>query len=106
MFSRSFGRSALTFVGLTSLAACSDSNAPRPGKFNSARVEAGVLAVERAAASPVLGSLQAVARVAGDVSSAQTTGAFSGLESAIQRLSAATNAGAALVPIMRESVLG
>ena len=106
MFSRSLASRALTFVGLTSLAACSDGSAPEPGKFNSVRVEAGVAAVERAAASPVLGSLQAVARVAGDVSTAQTTGPFAGLESAVERLSATTNAGASLVPIMRESVLG
>jgi hypothetical protein len=106
MFSRSVAGRALAFVGLTSLAACSDSNAPEPGTFNPARVEAGAAAVERAAASPVLGSLQAVARVAGDVSAAPTTGTSSGLENAVQRLSAATNAGAALVPIMRESVLG
>jgi hypothetical protein len=106
MCSRSLGRNVLTLVGLASLAACSDNTAPEPGKFNSARVEAGVAAVERAAASPVLGSLQAVARVAGDARTVPTTEPFSGLESAIQRLSAATTAGAALVPLMRESVLG
>ena len=106
MFSRSLGRHALAFVGLTSVAACSDGNAPEPGKFNPSRVEAGVAAVERAAASPVLGSLQAVARVSGDVSTTRSSENFSGLESAIQRLSAATDAGAALVPIMRTSVLG
>ena len=101
----------LTLMGCVGLAACSDGTAARPGRFNAARVEAGVAAVERAAASPVLGSLQAVARVTGDVSASRTTvsGANwnSALSDAVHRLAVATtDAGAALIPVMRPSVMG
>jgi len=94
-----------------SAAACSDSTAARPGQFNAVRVEAGVAAVERAAAAPVLRSLEVVARGAADVGATQSmvgrvqTG--SRLETAVRALAAATtDAGAALIPIMQPSVLG
>ena len=100
----------LILVAGLALAGCSDGTGPRPGQFNTARVEAGVTAVERAAASPLLGSLQAVARVAGDVSASQTVGGTewdTDLTDAVRRLAAATtDAGAALIPVMRPSVLG
>lgn len=110
MIDRARGACVLTAIVL-GLAGCSDGTAARPGRFNAARVEAGVTAVERAAASPMLGSLQVVARVAGDVgASAATVGAVgwdSGFESAVQRLATATiDAGAALIPVMHPSVLG
>ena len=97
-------------VGLV-LAGCSDGTAARSEQFNTTRVEAGATAVERAAASPLLGSLQAVARVAGDVSASRMTVGGTewntGLTDAVQRLAAATtDAGAALIPVMRPSVLG
>jgi len=101
----------LTLMGCLGLAGCSDGTAARPGRFNAARVEAGVAAVERAAASPVLGSLQAVARVTGDVSASRRTvgGAQwdSAVSDAVRRIAAVTtDAGAALIPVMRPSVLG
>ena len=101
----------LTLTGCLVLAGCSDGTAARPGRFNAARVEAGVAAVERAAASPVLGSLQAVARVTGNVSASRVTVGGGGewdsaLSDAVRRLAATTDAGAALIPVMRPSVLG
>src|SRR5688572_4347127 len=100
----------VSVIGLGLLAGCSDGTAARPGRFNAARVEAGVSAVERATASPVLRSLQVVGRLAGDIgaTTAMTsgTGWESSLENAIQRLPATTDAGAALIPVMRASVLG
>lgn len=101
----------LTLMGCLGLPGCSDGTAARPGRFNAARVEAGVAAVERAAASPVLGSLQAVARVVGDVNASRMTvgGAEwdSAVSDAVRRIAAVTtDAGAALIPVMRPSVLG
>ena len=111
MLTRAHGASLVAVMGIGLLAACSDGTAARPGRFNAARVEAGITAVERAAASPVLGSLQVVGRVAGDVAApamaAGSAGWGSGLENAARRLAGATaDVGAALIPVMRPSVLG
>jgi len=100
----------LAFLGVTA-AACSDGTGARPGQFNAVRVEAGVAAVERAAASPVLRSLEVVARGAADVGATQSTigtvQSGRSLEDAVRRLAGATtDAGAALIPIMQASVLG
>jgi hypothetical protein len=106
------GRRVATLITLGFLAgACSDATVARPGRFNPARVEAGVAAVERAAASPVLVSLQVVARAAGSVAAAPATGAAGvwsdGLDYAVRRLATVTtDVGAALIPVMRPSVLG
>ena len=101
----------LTVVGLGLLAGCSDGTAARPGRFNAARVEAGVAAVERAGASPVLSSLQVVGRFAGDVGAPASNVSAArwerGLETTVRRLAATTtDVGAALIPVMRPSVLG
>lgn len=98
-------------IGLGLLAGCSDSTATRPGRFDAPRVDAGIAAVQRVAASPILGSLQVVGRFAGGVGApAATVGAGrwdSGLGNAARRLATATtDAGAALIPVMRPSVLG
>ena len=108
MYKNLSGARLVSVMGLGLLAACSDGNAPQPGQFNTSRVEAGVAAVQRAAASPMLGSLMATGRVAGSFAgSAAVGGATNGLEDAVQRLAAATTgAGAALIPVMQPSVLG
>jgi hypothetical protein len=102
------GARLVSVIGLGVLAACSDGNAPQPGRFNPSRVETGVAAVQRAAASPMLGSLIATGRVAGSLAGAAAVGgATNGLEDAVQRLAVATtDAGAALIPVMQPSVLG
>jgi hypothetical protein len=100
----------VSVAGLGLLAACSDGSAPQPGQFNAGRVEAGVAAVQRVAASPMLGSLVATGRVAGSVSASASASAIegaNGLEDAVQRIAAATTgAGTALIPVMQPSVLG
>ena len=110
MLTRTHGASLLAVMGIGLLAACSDGTAARPGRFNAARVEAGITAVERAAASPVLGSLQVVGRVAGDVAApamaAGSAGWGSDLENTVRRLAGTADVGAALIPVMRPSVLG
>jgi hypothetical protein len=97
-------------MGLGILAACSDSNGPQVGEFNTARVEAGISTVQRVAAAPVLGSLTVTGRVAGGFASTSLVGDASdwtGLETAVQRVASATaGAGAALIPVMQSSVLG
>lgn len=97
-------------AGLTAAAACSDGTGPNDARFDARRVQAGVSAIERAAASRVLGSLQAVGRSVGDVGASAAPGSVSwspGLESAVRKLStAAVDAGTALIPVMRPSVLG
>jgi len=110
MLNRTRAARLVSVTGLGLLAGCSDGTDARPGRFNAARVDAGVSAVERAVVSPVLGSLQVVGRLAGDIGAPAATigtvGWESGLENAIQRLAATTDAGAALIPVMRPSVLG
>ena len=100
----------VSVTGLGLLAACSDGSGPKPGQFNARRVEAGVSAVQRAAASPMLGSLVATGRVAGSASASASAGAIeeaNGLEDAVQRIAAATTgAGTALIPVMQPSALG
>lgn len=100
-----------TAVGVALLTACSDATSPKPGQFNTSRVEAGVATVQRAAGSSVLGSLQAMARAAAAVGSTAQAGSVTawdgGLGDAIQRLAnATTQTGAALIPVIRQSVLG
>lgn len=107
-------RSAVRLLGVTGLgiaAACSDGTSPKPDRFNASRVEAGVAVVQRVSASPMLGSLQVVARFAGGMTStaaASVAGRWdSGLENTVRRLAASTaDVGAALIPVIRPSVLG
>ena len=103
----------ITMVGLAGLAAaaaCSDGAGPNENRFDARRVQAGIATVERMAASKLLASLQVVGRSVGDVGASATAGSSSwspGLESAVRKLStAAVDAGSALIPIMRPSVLG
>jgi hypothetical protein len=100
----------VSVTGLGLQTACSDGSGPKPGQFNAGRVEAGVAAVQRAAASPMLGSLVATGRVAGSVAASASAGAIegaNGLEDAVRRIAAATmGAGTALIPVMQPSVLG
>ena len=105
------GARIVSALGLGFLAACSDGNGPEPGRFNPARVEAGVAAVQRASASRMLGSLMATGRAAGSLATSATVeerlDRTGGLESAVERLATATaGAGAALIPVMQPSVLG
>ena len=110
MFERIRDVCAVTLIGLA-LAGCSDGTAARSGRFNAVQVEAGVGAVERAAASPVLQSLAVVARGADGIGAVQATagtmGWGSGLENAVRQFAATTtDAASALIPVMRASVLG
>ena len=110
MFKRIRGASVLALMGASAVA-CSDSTAARAGRFNATRVEAGVVAVERAAASPVLRSLAVVTRDAAGIgatrAAAGTAQWGSGLEDAVRRFAATTtDAAAALIPVMHASVLG
>lgn len=93
------------------LAACSESTAPSAKHFDSARVSAGVAAVQQAAASPAVRSLQQLARFGGAnalTSSSLGAGNWSpGLTSAVGRLSQTANdAGTYLIPIIRGTTLG
>lgn len=101
----------LAVVGFGLVTGCSEGTGPKPDRFNTSRVEAGITAVQRAADSPVLGSLQVVGRFAGQVSTTATTvgaGRWDrGLENAVRRLATSTtDVGAALIPVMRPAVLG
>ena len=106
------GRRLATLIALGFFAAaCSDATVGPPGRFNPATVEAGVAAVERAAASPVLVSLRVLGRAAGGMAETATTEAAGwrgdGLEHAIRRLAIlTTDVSATLIPVMRASVLG
>ena len=101
----------VSLIALGLVAGCSDGNGPQPGKFNTARVEAGITTVQRVAASPVLASLTATGRVAGGLAQASVAGNDAGptpgIATTVQRLASATaDAGAALIPVMQPSVLG
>jgi len=100
----------VALAGLSVAAACSDGAGPNEDRFDARRVQAGIATVERVAASKLLGSLQVVGRSVGDVGASATAGSLSwspGLENAVRKLStAAVDAGSALIPVMRPSVLG
>jgi hypothetical protein len=104
------GKAVALAAGLVALAACSGNVAPNDqAAFDAARVEAGIRSVERAANAPALESFRALGQHVGAVG-VQAGGAASGsarLVRALDRIVDATRfTGAALVPIIRSSVLG
>lgn len=103
-------RSIIALSALAALAACSDGTGPNERRFDAQQMREGVRAVEGAASSRALGSLQAVARsvgVVGASAASQKMGWSDGLETAARKLTtAAIDAGTALIPVMRASVLG
>ncbi len=104
-------RLGIALTGIALLSACSDSTAPNASRFDGARVAAGVSVVEKVAASSALSSVQLLARFGGAVgatsSRAGTPELSPGLADAARIITeSAVNAGIALVPVMRPSVLG
>ncbi len=97
-------------LGGLAVAACSDGTGPNDGLFDARQVQKGVAVMERAAASKLLASLQAVGRSVGDVSTSRAAVSTSwspGLETAVRKLATASiESGTALIPVMRSSVLG
>ena len=95
---------------LITLTACGDGTGPNERRFDAKNVRAGVSAIEGITSSKALASMQAVARsmgVAGTSSIAQKIGSGSGLDVVTHKLTtAAVDAGTALIPVMRSSVLG
>lgn len=110
MLDRTRGARLFTIIALGTVAGCSDATSPRPGRFDAARVDAGIAAVQRVAASPMLGSLQVIGRSAATVTASTVADGArwdNGLESVVRRLATATtDVGTALIPVMRASVLG
>lgn len=102
-------RIIISLVLLTAVA-CSDGTAPNAGTFDRERVREGIAIVERAANSKALSSLHAITRFVGDVGAASASSSlgWSGeLETVARKLGAsAVDAGTALIPVMRASVLG
>jgi hypothetical protein len=85
-----------------------DPGAPAPA-FQTARVEAGVGAVNRASASPVLGSFEALGRFVGQAGLTPVepaTGPATLAQAAARIGGVVAGTGAALVPVMRPSVFG
>ena len=95
---------------LITLTACGDGTGPNERRFDAKNVRAGVSTIEGITSSKALASMQAVARsmgVVGASSIAQKIGSASGLDVATRKLTtAAVDAGTALIPVMRSSVLG
>jgi hypothetical protein len=95
---------------LITLSACGDGTGPNEHRFDAKNVRAGVSAIEGITSSKALASMQAVARsmgVVGTSSIAQKIGSGSGLDVVTRKLTtAAVDAGTALIPVMRSSVLG
>ncbi len=98
---------ALTILTAT---ACTDGTGPNENRFDAQRMREGISAVQGAASSKALGSLQVVARSVGGVGAGTTSKSLAwsdGLEGATRRITtAAIDAGTALIPVMRSSVLG
>lgn len=103
-------RSILAVIPLAVLAACSDGTGPNESHFDARRIRAGVSAVEGAAASRALHSLQAVTGSVGIVGQtvvSQKIGTGDRLGAATRKIAtAAIGAGTALIPVMRSNVLG
>ncbi len=103
-------RSIIALGALATLAACSDGTAPNESRFDAQRMHDGTSAIQGVASSKVLASLQAVTRSVGVVGAstvAQKMGWSAGLEIATRKITtAAIDAGSALIPVMRASVLG
>lgn len=111
MTTSSTGRAIAAAGLLATLAACNDATSPGSERFDSQRVQAGVAAVEKVAASTALASLQQVTRFGGGVgqyAARLDAPAWStGLADAVGRVTrSATDAGSYLIPVMRPSVLG
>lgn len=103
-------RGIIAFGALITLAACGDGTGPNEHRFDAKNVRAGVSAIEGVTSSKALASMQAVARSMGVVGTnniAQKIGSGSGLDVVTRkRTTAAVDAGTALIPVMRSSVLG
>lgn len=99
----------IALAALITLTACGDGTGPNERRFDAKNVRAGVSAIEGITSSKALASMQAVARsmgVVGTSSIAQKIGS-GGLDVATRKLTtAAVDAGTALIPVMRSSVLG
>jgi hypothetical protein len=111
MWTTSNVRRGQVLAGIVLLSACSESTAPNASRFDGVRVSAGVAVVEKVAASSALSSVQLLARFGGDVGASSTrvsTPELSpGLAEATRVITeSAVNAGTALVPVIRPSVLG
>ena len=111
MWNTSTFRIVAATAGAGLLSACADSTAPNASRFDGKRVEAGVAAVEKVAASSALSSVQMLARFGGDLGAASSQLASPelspGLGQAVRVITqSAVDAGTFLVPVMRPSVLG
>ncbi|MGQ0642873.1 MAG: hypothetical protein ACT4P6_19175 [Gemmatimonadaceae bacterium] len=95
---------------LFTAAACSEGVGPNDRSFDAQNVKAGLAVIERVASAKVLASLHAVSRSVSDVGAATPLSSTSwspALEQVVLKLStSAAQAGTALIPVMRSSVLG
>ena len=100
----------LAALAILIAAACNDGTGPNERRFDAKNVRAGVKSIEGVTSSKALASMQAVARSMGNVgtsSIAQKIGSGSGLDVVMRKITAAAiDAGTALIPVMRPSVLG
>jgi hypothetical protein len=107
----------LAALAILVASACTDGTGPNERRFDANNVRAGVSAIEGITSSKALTSMQAVARSMGIVgassiaqkigSGSGLAGSGSGLDVVTRKLTtAAVDAGTALIPVMRPSVLG